>query len=157
MFEALRRRFRRHHVVTATEWSGPPAGPRVLIEDADAGLRTAIADALQAAGFQAAACAGPGNGERCPLVDGDACDAVDQAVAVMQISIPSNAALDEVRRAIRAQRPDMPVAVVTTAVAAVGEDGGPGRTMACGVPLTRAGVVGVAEQVVAAAGGSVEP
>jgi hypothetical protein len=118
------RKLHRRDDATPTDWSGPPAGPRVLVEEEDASIRSAIVDALHDAGFQAAECAGPGHDHerRCPMVDGRGCDAVDHAAIVLQRFAPSDEALAEVRAAIAEGSPDTPVVV-------------------CSPPLTRRSVV----------------
>ena len=131
-------------------WSGPADGRRVLIEEDDGELRRAMAEALHDAGFQTAECAGPGtHGERrCPLLDGHGCDAVDRADAVLQVFVPSDAAMQEVREAIAVHDPDKPVAVIAPALAAARYADRLADTTVSTDPLTRRGVVAAADRVV---------
>jgi len=109
------RRLARPEPAVPGGWTGPPGGRRVLIEEQDASLRFAMAAALQDAGFRTAECAGPGShGERrCPLVEGHGCDAVDRADAVLEVFVPSDRPLTEVRHAIHDHAPDTPVVVIS--------------------------------------------
>ncbi len=131
-------------------WTGPADGRRVLIEEDDGELRKAMAVALHDAGFQTAECAGPGtHGERrCPLVDGQGCDAVDRADAVLQVFVPSDEAMQDLRLAIHAHDPDKPVAVITPALTASRHADQLAGTTVSTEPLTRRGVVATVEQVV---------
>jgi len=132
-------------------WTGPADGRRVLIEEDDGELRKAMASALHEAGFQTAECAGPGtHGERrCPLVDGHGCDAVDRADAVLQVFVPSDEAMHEVRQAIHAHDPDKPIAVITPALTATRHADKLVGTTVSTEPLTRRGVAVTAEKAVA--------
>jgi len=132
-------------------WSGPADGRRVLIEEDDGELRTAMAAALHEAGFQTAECAGPGthSERRCPLVDGHGCDAVDRADAVLQVFVPSDAAMHDVREAIHAHDPDKPIAVIAPALTAARHADELATTTVSTEPLTRRGVVATAEKAVA--------
>jgi hypothetical protein len=132
-----------------TEWTGPEGGRRVLIEEDDAELRKAMAESLREAGFQTAECAGPGShgGRRCPLVGGEGCGAVDGADAVLQVFVPRDEAMHEVRAAIHAHDPDKLISVMTPALTAArhpdlleGADVSP-------LPLTRRGVVTAVDEV----------
>jgi hypothetical protein len=131
-------------------WVGPAEGKRVLIEEDDSELRKAMAQALQDAGFQTAECDGPGtHGERrCPLVDGQGCDAVDRADAVLQVFVPSDDAMQEVRHAIRTHDPDKVITVICPAPAASRHADRLAGTTVATEPLTRRGVVAAAERAV---------
>lgn len=137
---------------TPTDWSGSPVGARVLVEEEDASVRSAIVEALQDAGFQTAECAGPGrDGERrCPLVEGGSCDAVDHAAAVLQVFTPSHDEMAKVREAIHARSPDTPVVVMAPRTTADRHADLLVRTTVCSAPLTRRGVV-------TAVAGSIDP
>jgi len=131
-------------------WNGPVEGRRVLIEEDDAELRTAMAATLRDAGFQTAECAGPGShgDRRCPLVDGEGCGAVDGADAVLQVFVPGDRAMNEVRAAIHAHDPDKPIAVIAPALTASRH---PDLLLGAQVstePLSRRGVVATVEGVV---------
>src|SRR5262245_24470894 len=93
-------------------WQGPEGGARVLIEEDDGALRKAMARTLRNAGYQTAECPGPGPGataqRRCPLVEGEGCAAVHQADIVLQVFVPSDVAMSQVRRSIFQTEPDTP-------------------------------------------------
>lgn len=144
----LRERLR--HDIEPPTWEGDAGGHRILLEEEDSVLRRAMALALREAGFQTAECAGPGShGDgRCPLVEGSGCHAVDEADAVIQVLVPSDEAMNEVRAVIRAHNPDVPVTVITPAVtAARNPDLVAGSTVSTR-PLTRQGVVDAAKAAV---------
>ena len=132
------------------EWVGPEVGQRVLIEEDDTELRRAMAQALQEAGYQTAECAGPGtHGERrCPLVEGHGCDAVDRADAVLQVFVPTDDAMNEVRAAIRSQAPDKAIAVISPAPTAARHADLLVGTEVSTEPLTRRGVATTVGSVV---------
>ena len=111
----LLRRFAPPEPAVPGPWTGPPEGRPVLIEEQDSALRSAMAEALRDAGFQTAECAGPGShGERrCPLVEGHGCDAVDRADVVLEVFVPSDRPLTDVRHAIVDHAPDTPVVVIS--------------------------------------------
>ena len=146
----LLRRWFPEEITPPAEWVGPVEGRRVLIEEDDGELRKAMAEALRDAGFQTAECAGPGtHGERsCPLVDGQGCDAVDRADAVLQVFVPSDAAMYEVREAIRTHDPDKPITVITPALTAIRHADKLVDATVSTEPLTRRGVVAAAERAV---------
>jgi hypothetical protein len=143
------RRFR-EDIAPPGAWSGPADGRRVLIEEDDGELRRAMAEALRDAGFQTAECAGPGtHGERrCPLVEGHGCDAVDRADAVLQVFVPSDAAMREVREAIAVHDPDKPIAVIAPALTAARHADQLADTTVSTEPVTRRGVVAAADRAV---------
>jgi hypothetical protein len=64
----------------------------------------------------------------------------------MQVFVPTNHALDEVRWAIREHNPDTPVAVISPRLAAERHADQLAHATICSVPLTRAGVVRAAGQ-----------
>lgn len=138
----------RRGIAPPSGWTGPADGRRVLIEEDDGELRKAMAGALNDAGFQTAECAGPGtHGERrCPLVEGHGCDAVDRADAVLQVFVPSDAAMQEVREAIAGHDPDKPITVITPAMTASRHADKLAGTTVSTEPLTRRGVVATAER-----------
>ena len=131
------------HDITPPTWSGTGAGARVLIEEEDGALRAAMADALHDAGYQTAECAGPGwRGEgRCPLVEGTGCAAVDGADAVVQVLVASDEPMPDVRSAIRAHDPDLPVSVIVPAPVAARRPDLVAGIQVSTVPLSRRGVV----------------
>lgn len=138
------------HDIHPPTWTGPENGKRVLIEEEDSELRAAMAEALRAAGYQTAACGGPGwQGDgRCPLVEGAGCGAIDGADAVVQVLVASDGPMNEVRAAIRAHDPDLAVTVMAPApTVARHPDLVEGATVST-APLTRSGVVvAVAEAI----------
>ena len=145
------RRFTHEDVVAPSDWDGPAFGPRVLVEEDDSSLRSAMVGALQDAGFQTAECRGPGgaNGERtCPLTVGGECAAVDQAAAVLQVFVPSDVALNEVRGAIHRHSPDTPIAVLSPPQAARRHTDLLVHATVCTAPLSRDGVVTAVEATV---------
>lgn len=148
------RRLIRYRVQPSASWRGPPGAPKVLIEEDDGALREAMATALESAGYQTAACAGPGrNGKRsCPLSDGANCRAVDAADVVVQVLAPHNHAMDEVRKAIQDHDPDLSIAVIApSATAARHPDLVEGTHVWTG-PISSTGVVAaVAEALTRAA------
>lgn len=131
-------------------WGGADSGHRVLIEEEDPVLRAAMAEALGDAGFQTAVCSGPGShGDgRCPLVEGSGCGAVEEADAVVQVLVPSDEAMNEVRAVIRAHRPDLAITVLAPpSTEARHPDLVAGITVST-EPLTRDSVVAAVEDVV---------
>ncbi|MCB1017048.1 MAG: hypothetical protein KDB10_18310 [Acidimicrobiales bacterium] len=138
------------HDVDPPRWQGPPAAKRVLVEEEDAELRSAMGAALRAAGYRTAECAGPGwHGDgRCPMVESDGCDAVDTADAVLQVLVASDEPMREVRATLHDERPALPV-VVFAPRATVERDPGlaEGATVATG-PLSRAAVVRAVEDAI---------
>jgi hypothetical protein len=131
------------HDIEPPGWVGPASARRVLVEEEDSALRKAMAEALRGAGFQTAECEGPGtHGDgRCPLVEGAGCAAVDEADAVIQVMVPSDRAMNEVRAVIREHRPDLPITVMAPpTTAARHPDLVEGLTVATG-PLTKEAVV----------------
>jgi hypothetical protein len=125
------------------EFSGTGSGRRVLIEEEDSVLRRAMAGALTEAGFETAECAGPGaHGDgRCPLVEGQGCDAVDHADAVLQVVVASDEQMKEVREAIREHDPDQPISVIVPGPTAARRPDLVAGTTVSTEPLTREGVV----------------
>jgi DNA-binding NtrC family response regulator len=145
------RRFAPPEPAVPGPWTGPPLGRRVLVEEQDASLRSAMAEALREAGFQTAECPGPGShGERrCPLVDGSGCDAVDRADAVLEVFVPTDAALNDVRRAIHAHAPDTPVVVMSPPGAAQRHPDLLAGASVSTEPLSRRGVLGAVDGALA--------
>ena len=107
----------RHDVTPPSGWTGPDGAKRVLVEEEDTELRSAMAEALRRAGYRTAECSGPGwHGDgRCPLVVGDGCAPVETADAVLQVLVASDEPMREVRAALRGERPDVPVIVFAPA------------------------------------------
>ncbi len=71
-------------------WGESP-GRRVVIEAETWSHRQALSQLLNGAGYATAACPGPaGADERCPLVTGDGCPAVEEADAVVHALHPSD-------------------------------------------------------------------
>ena len=134
-------------------WDGPVGAPKVLIEEYDSALREAMAAALESAGYQTAACPGPGrHGEgSCPVVEGGGCRAVDAADVVIHVLASHDHGINEVRKAIQHHDPDLSIAVMAPAAAAArppdlgdGPHGGTG-------PLSSQGVVNAVDEALAAA------
>lgn len=131
------------HDVTPPQWTGPEDAKRVLVEEEDTELRSAMGEALRQAGYRTAECSGPGwhREGRCPLVEGDGCTAVERADVVVQVLVASDEPMNEVRAALRATDPDLPVTVFAPAPSVHRHpDLVDGTTVATG-PLTRKGVV----------------
>lgn len=142
-------RFTRYEVEPPT-WRGAESARRVLIEEEDPELRKAMAEALREAGFQTAECSGPGaHGDgKCPLVEGLGCGAVDEADAVVQVMVPSDEAMNEVRTVIREHRPDLVVTVLAPSSTVVrNADLVEGITVST-EPLTREAVVAAVEDAI---------
>ena len=99
------------HDVTPPLWTGPADAKGVLVEEEDSELRSAITDALRTAGYRTAECSGPGwHGDgRCPLVEGDGCNSVATADAVLQVLVASDQPMRAVRATIHSDEPDVPV------------------------------------------------
>ena len=138
------------HDIEPPRWEGEAGGHRILLEEEDSVLRRAMALALREAGFQTAECAGPGShGEgRCPLVEGAGCHAVDEADAVIQVLVPSDEAMNEVRTIIRSHNPDLPVTVIAPAATAARNPDLVAGTTVSSRPLSRQGVVDAARAAV---------
>jgi hypothetical protein len=136
-------RRRARYDVEPPEFSGSGSGRRVLIEEEDSMLRRSMADALTKSGFETAECAGPGrHGDgRCPLVEGQGCDAVDHADAVLQVLVTSDEEMNEVRRSIREHDPDLPISVIVPEATAARRPDLTAGTSVSTEPLTRKGVV----------------
>jgi CheY-like chemotaxis protein len=97
------------------DWTGGERA-RVLVEAAEWGDRTMIAAVLQGAGYATVGCAGPeGTGHRCLLATGAGCTAAleaDVVVHALRTTDPRNL---EALRALRRERPDLPVVVEASA------------------------------------------
>jgi hypothetical protein len=108
-----------------------------------------MASALRDDGYQVVECEGPGSpsGARCPLLTNGSCDAVHGADVVVQVLHPDRPAFGEVRAAINAHEPDLPIALIVPGPAT---DRFPepvaGSTLVA-APLTRAGVVAAVRAV----------
>lgn len=141
-------RERARHDIEPPAWTGPGDAKRVLIEEGDDELRTAMTGALRRAGYQTAECAGPGgHGDgRCPLVAGTGCHAVDGADAVVHVLVTSDEPMNEVRAAVVGEDPDLPVIVFAPApTVARRPDLVEGSQVSTG-PLTRTGVVAAVQE-----------
>ena len=143
------RQWFRHDIEPPT-WQGDSAGRRILLEEEDSALRRAMAVALRDAGFQTAECSGPGShGDgKCPLVEGSGCSAVDEADAVIQVLVPSDEAMNEVRSIIRSHNPDLPISVIAPSATASRHPDLVAGTTVSSRPLTRQGVVDAAQAAV---------
>jgi hypothetical protein len=139
----------RHDIEAPADWIGEESGRRILVEEEDPALRGAMAAALRDAGYMTAECAGPGShGDgRCPLVERGQCAAVDEADAVMQVLVPSDEAMNEVRSIIREHRPDLPIALMAPEATAFRYPHLVDGATVSSVPLTRKGVAGAADEV----------
>lgn len=138
------------HDVTPPRWTGPADAKGVLVEEEDSELRSAIAEALRAAGYRTAECSGPGwHGDgRCPLVEGAGCDSVETADAILQVLVASNEPLREVRASIHSDEPGVPVILFAPApTIARDPDLAEGATVRSD-PLTRAAVVRSVEDTI---------
>jgi hypothetical protein len=105
---------------TPMDCSGPLGAKVVVVEESDAVLRSAIAGTLRSAGYRASTCPGPStaDGKRCPLVHDEPCAAVENADLVLQVAPPAEHELAEVRTALHAQHPDLPVMLMVPPTAA---------------------------------------
>ena len=138
------------HDVAPPQWTGPADAKRVLVEEEDSELRSAMADALRAAGYRTAECSGPGwHGDgRCPLVEGDGCTSVESADAVLQVLVASNEPMREVRAAVHTEEPGVPLILFAPApTIARDPDLAEGATVQSG-PLSRAAVVRAIEDAI---------
>jgi len=105
------------HRHTATRrWPDHPGGarrPRVLVEYADDAVAYSIQHVLEAEGYEAAVCPGPGDlpGRRCPLAVGKGCELAEGADIVVNGLELTDAPNRAVLRALQDHRPGMPVVV----------------------------------------------
>ena len=131
------------HDVTPPSWTGPAGAKGVLVEEEDSELRSALSEALRAAGYRTAECAGPGwHGDgRCPLVEGDGCASVETADAVLQVLVASNEPMREVRATIHHDEPDVPVILFAPAPTIARDPDLAEGAAVRNDPLTRAAVV----------------
>ena len=91
---------------------GEASGRRVVIEAANWSHRQALSQLLTSAGYATSACPGPaGADERCPMVAGQGCAAVDEADVVVHALHPSDHRNRELLLAHRRQLPDTPLIV----------------------------------------------
>jgi hypothetical protein len=139
----------RHDIEPPADWTGDESGRRILVEEEDPALRGAMVAALRDAGYQTAECGGPGShGDgRCPLVERGECAAVDEADAVMQVLVPSDEAMNEVRAIIREHRPDLPISVMAPEATAFRHPDLVDGTTVSSVPLTRKSVARAADEI----------
>lgn len=142
----------RGHAIDPPGWSGPEGAKRVLVEEDDAELRHAMAQALQRAGYRTAECSGPGHHREgtCPLVEGSGCETIDGADAVVQVLVTSDEPMHEVRAAVTGQVPDLPVVVFAPRPAVERRPDLVEGTLVDTGPLTRAGVVAAVEAAIGA-------
>lgn len=94
------------------QWSGR----RVLLEQPfDDGTQGRV-DALRRAGYAVTVCAGPGAGDRCPLVGDEGCAAAEGADVVVSALDQHMPEAQEVLRAMGHRLPQRPVIVLTEPV-----------------------------------------
>jgi hypothetical protein len=75
---------RRFSVIDPGKWPPRQSGkPRVLLEHPDRKVLWEAAHALREAGYEVRICAGPDDGERCPLTEFGSCRLVEEADVVV--------------------------------------------------------------------------
>lgn len=130
-------------------WRRAYAGPRVLVEEPDTVLGGAMASALRDNGYQVVECEGPGahSGAHCPLLTHGSCDAVHGADVVVQVLEAGKPALGDVRAAINAHEPDLPIALIVPGPASAQLPEPEAGSTLVAAPLTRDGVVAAVRAV----------
>ena len=105
-------------------WSPAPvlnrAGPpwRLLVESPDPVVAVSDFDAYHRAGFDVTVCEGPGDDTTdCPVVRGEPCPLVTEADVVLFDLDPAPRRRAEVLAAMRADRPELPIVVCSSAPA----------------------------------------
>jgi hypothetical protein len=105
-------------------WSPAPvldrAGPpwRLLVESPDPVVAVSDFDAYHRAGFDVTVCEGPRDDTTdCPVVRGEPCPLVTEADVVLFDLDPAPRRRAEVLAAMRADRPELPIVVCSTAPA----------------------------------------
>jgi hypothetical protein len=102
--------------------AGPPW--RLLVESPDPVIAVSEFDAYHRAGFDVTVCEGPtGDARECPIVRGEPCPLVTEADVVLFDLDGDPRRRAEVLAAVRANRPELPIVVCSTAPApaAVGD------------------------------------
>ncbi len=138
------------HDVTPPPWTGPADAKGVLVEEEDSELRSALSEALRAAGYRTAECAGPGwHGDgRCPLVEGEGCTSVETADAVLQVLVASDQPMRDVRATIHREEPGVPVILFAPAPTIARDPELAEDATVRNDPLTRGAVVRAVEDAI---------
>lgn len=105
--------WRRNETIGNQEWPERRGLARVLVEDPDGAEQWARTSILTQAGYDVAACRGPGatGPPRCPLVEQGTCAMAEGADVVLSSLPVTQRASREVIRSLRTRLPDTPVVV----------------------------------------------
>jgi hypothetical protein len=141
-------RRRRYDLEPDDHWSGNGDGSRVVVEEEDPALRWSMVEALQRAGYRTAACEGPGlDGRgRCPLVGGSGCALVEDADAVVSVSVAGDDAMQVVRETMLRDQPEVRVAVIVPTLREAPHAEVTDGALVWTGPLTRSAVVAAVDR-----------